>query len=621
MSILDIPRIYFRGEIGWDPVTTNNYAVENNRGARAAYAEDPCEATLDKAPVGRQPVGQRVAGFRRAAVDEISVSVSWNPHGSYRSPFYNTAVSGVEAGQGLDLTDPFVAAPVGFTGMLIDSEPYGAFSSQLFFDDISFGIAGGCRVFARRAMRINDRFINFNANPSNSMIAGVASVMWQTCFPKGDGLIIDAHDSPVLLALAARVQGEDIAGLMLRFVTYRTIYYDDPTLSNGSPASRAAAAALQAKIAAGGFQPNPARSLLVGTLGLWRYGEVPTEACERALVSTMATIPGFPSPSNPTTPGPAVGTAFAQVNERGIALDLSNTIPCADRAGEKIDIGALSLVATDPPGTVVTTVAALPYARYDRSVYEASSGIVDIPLDPALARSLAGMDLSLKGPDGTVYLVEAPLRAVPFAPNLYVDQGDPAEAVVQVYQRGVPAGGGVPVIMSDLAATQRSYVGATTDADGRVSFRLSTAHGTVDGLVFQAGPDPILPIGDDFNPLVQTYMYLRVLPDDADIAALEPTWENVHTFVLSNWEAMAPCMDNWLLLGDEAQVRRYAPVIRALTDPANFEGFRYMPPTRDLTRGQRSLLYRFLGTTAAAPRVAASAKADIRALSRSMRSP
>ncbi len=621
MSILDIPRIYFRGEIAWDPVTTNNYPVVNDRGATATYDENPALAVVDKSPVAQTPASQRVAAFRDAAVKEISVSVSWNPQGSYRCPVFDTSVSGVETGAGLDRTDPFVTAPVNFTGMLIDAEPYGAFSSQLFFDDISFGIAGGCRVSAKRAMRINDRFINFNANPSNNMIAGIASVMWQTCFPKGEGLVIDPHDSAALRQLHRCLEADDVAGLMLRFATYRTVYYDDPTLSNGSQAAQDHAAALQAKIAAGGFQPNPARSLLVGTLGLWRAHEVPTEACERTLVSTMATIPKQPAPANG---GPAVGTAFALVSDRGIALDLSNAIPCADRASQKIDIGALTLVASNPPGELVTTVATLPFTAYDRAAYEATSGIVDIPLEPAVARSLRTMDLALKGPDGTAYLVEAPLRAVPLAPNLYADQGEPADAVVQVYERGVPAKSGVAVVMSNLEATQASSLSAKTGPDGRAHFKLSTAKATVEGLVFQPGPNPVLPVGPIFNPLVQTYMYLRVLPSDDKIAGLAPTWENVHTHVLSNWEAMAPCMDNWLLLGDEAQVRRYGPIIRKLTDPAFFEAYRYMPPTRDLTRGQRTLLYRFLDSPSG-PAVKVEAAvgvepvADVFALSRAMR--
>ena len=64
--------------------------------------------------------------------------------------------------------------------------------------------------------------------------------------------------------------------------------------------------------------------------------------------------------------------------------------------------------------------------------------------------------------------------------------------------------------------------------------------------------------------------------------------------MLSNWEAMAPCMDNWLRLGDPQQVLAYGWVLKHLTDPGNFEAFRFMPVTRDMSAGQRTLLYAFL---------------------------
>ena len=66
-------------------------------------------------------------------------------------------------------------------------------------------------------------------------------------------------------------------------------------------------------------------------------------------------------------------------------------------------------------------------------------------------------------------------------------------------------------------------------------------------------------------------MVLRTTPADAQIAAMEPTWENVHRFVLRDWEAVAPCMDNWLLLGDEQQCRTYARLVRRLTSRDRFD--------------------------------------------------
>ena len=596
MSILEFPRVYFRGEVAWDPVTTNNYPVGQ---APAAYDEIGCDSTLNST---RVLSAAQVAGFRQAAINEVGSAGNWNPAGSYRCPFYNTYISGVDLGGGLDTTDAFASAPVGFTGMLVDCEPYGAFSSQLFFDDMSFGIQGGCRIHGKRIMRFNDRFINFAANPSNNMIAGVASVMWQTGFAKDQGLQIDAFDSRVLQHLQASMAEPDVLGVMVRFVTYRTVYYNNPSLTNGTSGS--AATALQAQLNAGGFQPNLARSLLVGTIGLWRRGDVMTEAYERALIATMATIPGQKSPAQR---GPVVATAFARTTSTGLALDFSNTIPCSNRETDKFDLGTLTLTAADPPPAVaIATIATIDFSKYDRAAFEATSGIIDIPLDSGTVEQLAGMNLAITA-GGTTYLQEDVVRAVPLMPNLYVNQGDSANVVVQVYERGVPASSGVTVTMSDMNATQATGLSLKTNAAGQVSFPLQSTSAEIIGWVFQTGENPSLPVGNAFTPLNFTYTYQRVLPAEDDIGQLPPSWDNAYKYVLANWESMAPCMDNWLRLGDEQQVRSYASIIKTLTDPVNFENFRFMPVTRDMSNGQRTLLYNFLNSfqSADAPEVAA----------------
>ena len=583
MSVLEIPRIYFKGEIAWDPVTTNNYPVNQ---APAAYDEDDCESFLNKGYVG----SANVAGFRRAAIDEVVSAGNWNPQGTYRSPMFNTSISGVDTGGGLDTGDPFVSAPVNFTGMLVDTEPYGAYSSQLFFDDMSFGIAGGCRIFGTRVQRFSDRYINFHANPNNNMIAGVASVMWQNCFPKDLGLQIDAHESKALQALLSCMDESDILGVMVRFCTYRTVYYDNPSLTNQT--ATVDGRAVQLKLNAGGFQPNPARSLLVGTVGLWRRDEPVHEPADRALLTTGMPISVS---TDPKINKAFSGTAWARVGQDRITLDLSNCIPAADRATEKVDLGDLTLTAADPaPAVAILTVATIPLSQYDRAAYDATSGILDIPIDAALAQRLGKLDLGLTCSAGKL-LAEVPLRAIPGDPNLYINQGDTAQTRVQVLDRGVPAGAGVTVTMSELGATQPTAMTQITDAAGSVTFPLQGPTGKVVGLVFQPGNSPVLPVTTGaFDPQIYTYMYLRILPADTAIAAMDPSWANVHNWVLSNWEAMAPCMDNWLRLGDEQQVLAYAPLIKRLTDPANFESFRFMPVTRDLTPGQRTLLYNFL---------------------------
>jgi hypothetical protein len=83
-------------------------------------------------------------------------------------------------------------------------------------------------------------------------------------------------------------------------------------------------------------------------------------------------------------------------------------------------------------------------------------------------------------------------------------------------------------------------------------------------------------------------------------------------------------MDNWLLLNDSTQVKSYAAVLKRLTDPAQIEEFRFMRVTRDMTIGQRRLLYKFLDTIAGeveARFVSEEKGNNFALLSRSMRRP
>lgn len=624
MSILETPRIYFRGQIAWDPVTTNNFepATSPTTWQQAAYDEDAVNPTIGDSAVRPDSVDD----FRRAAIAEVPPAPeapnlsSWNPDGTYRSTFFDTQVSGVDTGQGLDTSDPFVTAPVSFRGMLIDAEPYGPFSSQLFFDEMSFGIPGGCRVLGKRVRRFDDRNINFFANRDNAIIAGVASVSWQTVFDKRAGLAVDDFDSPALRAVRAALASDDVLGLTVRWNSYRTIYFNNPEQRNNNPAQFQDSERLMEMLRLGGWQPNPARSLIVGALGLWRRGECATEPSERTLVSTLATIPGQPAPGA----GPAVGTAYMRLDLAAtpptLTLDLQNSIPCRTQATDKFDLGTLSILAADPPPAVaIEEVAQVPFGLYDRAAYEATSGIVTVELPSAQA--LENMVISIKGPDGApTYLAEMRYRALPAQPNLYADQHDLVALLVQGYDRGRPAGAGLTVTWSLLLdeagdPPDTTHWTAITDANGRVQVPVDTSTGNIYAYVFQVGSDPVLPVtGDNFNPLIFTYAYIRVLPSDDDLLTLEPSWDNVYARVLAGFKAIAPCMDNWLRLDDRQQVEAYGPLVRRLTDPDAFEEFRYMPATRDLSRGQRALLYRWLDGETTEPGQAEEAAAPAAAL-------
>lgn len=606
MSVLETPRLYFSGQMAWDPITTNNYpAIYDEAVANLLFGPD-----------------ESVDQFRDQAVEDVLTLRNWNPQGTFRSTFFDSCICGADTGGGTVADDPFVGSPANFLGMLIDCEPYGAFSSQLFFDSIRFGVDGGYRIFAPRTDRVTARYVNFfrYLDPTTAYKAGIASVNWQTSFPK-QGVEIDPFDSPALIALLAAMDAPDVAGLTVRWNTYRTIYYDDPDLNNSPPSANAAATALIAKLKAGGFQPNPARSMLVGAIGLWRPDEPVHEPGDRALLTYDESA------------ADVVGTAWARLSGNLLTVDLSNSIAETGPTLAKQPLGTLHFVTVSPDGSTVKELGAIGQDAYDQAAYDASSGIVTLNVDPGAAGFAATNDIELRNDNGsggygtTIYLKEQALRAIPTSPNLYIDENQQVTTKVQVYDRGVPAGANVQVNMVGGPSATISSI-AATDATGTATFSYQGPQfGAVEGFVLLPGADPALPSGID--PLVTTYMYIRSLPLDAEIGALDPTWDNAYSYVLSRWHALAPCMDNWLDLGSEAQVRAYGPLIKKLTDLGNFEIYRYMPVTRDLTKGERTLLYHFLDGIAparaepalealAAP-AAAPAETALARLSRAMR--
>ena len=622
MSILETPRILFRGNIAWDPIVTNNN--------QPAYNEDTAQTVYPDAPT----IQAKVAAFRKEAIADVNPNANppngpnrvWNPHGTHRSIFYDEAfpdptapastivdscISGVDTGDGPDNKDRFVGSPARFTGMLVDLEPYGSYSSQLFFDTMSFGIDGGCRIVAPRNSRVNDRYINLGRNPVY-YIAGFASVIWQTSFRKDLGLVVDDYDSAALRKLKEALKEDDVLGLTVRWTVYRTVYYDTPALATDVPLQTAVAEQLMAKLESGGFQPNPARSKLVGAIGLWRRGEPEHEPGDRALLATQ-----WP-PGQPAVP-PCVGTAFARLGEKSVTLDLGNSMPETGLDLSKQDWGDLHVRAVDPadPKRVVAKLGTLTYQDYRREAYEAGSGIVTLAVAAADAKAAAKANIQVvQAKTGTVLLDEAPLRAIPLIPNLYLNAGEAATARLQLYQRGAPADAGIPITLCQMSAdgsTIQAKTQIATGPGGIASFPIQVGEGEIEAFVPVPGGNPVLPTGG-LNTMTNTYMYVRILPADAAIARLPPTWDNVYANVLANWKAMAPCMDNWLDLDDETQVRAYAPVIKALTDPAAFENYRFMPVTRDMSPGCRALLYNFLdGKKPAATPPEARPKARLKA--------
>jgi hypothetical protein len=519
MSVLSFPRIYFTGFMCWDPATGNNNDYF------PTYAD--VEATLNWSFL--EPFGIDATNFRETfrpwAIKDQTISgttgipAEWNYFGGNGCYFlqYADTAKGIDrrsviTGGSLKLDqrvtddplfgkpialigDPFGRPDPGGPGRLIDNNPVSVYSSQIYYNSMSFGDASA-GITAPRAYRMQSRFINFTRN-FNLRAAGGASVTWQASFPAGQGLQINPGSSQLLAALHAAIASGQAAGIMVRFNTYLNLYFQNgyfnsfqpqPKTVNDLPALYEAALANKIDLFS-----NPCYSRVVGVIGPWYGGEPATCPEGRYLAPPPNIVLCNPKASSPCwataqTPvemvksarqyaeepsagdGPInipvprlkssaqLGVAVAEVDYAAnvISLDLLDTFPEWFWEGDKVDFG--DIVIAVQAGSTLTPIATLPYSSYAQISYEQGGGIVDLPFAPALAQPIREGTLVFQvGPSVWVaeadasgklqptkdrsVLVEQPFTAQTDRRGVYLNEGETAQVPIRVCYRGQPAAG------------------------------------------------------------------------------------------------------------------------------------------------------------------------------------
>src|SRR6185503_18416519 len=121
---------------------------------------------------------------------------------------------------------------------------------------------------------------------------------------------------------------------------------------------------------------NPAYSLVVGVMGVWKSGELASVPGGRYLAPGAAV-----KPVNVAAGPQRLGPCVAELDRAGyvLSLDLNSTIPEIDMAVTKADYGPLTVAVRQ--GDVVETIATIDPAAYARAAYENSAGIIDITIN------------------------------------------------------------------------------------------------------------------------------------------------------------------------------------------------------------------------------------------------
>jgi hypothetical protein len=599
MSVLSFPRLYFHGTMSWDPIVSNNDA--DNYDGIAARA--------------RLAPGETVTCFRQRMIASTAQRGDWNYFGTHICALEQARVTGGTAAprhgdvHGDVHGDPLIDAPVELAGKLVDIDPTGL-CSQIFFDELSLGIPGRPHLHAQPRRRMSDRWLNFGRNLSRLPIAGGASAAWQAVFPSADVEIVRAEESPLLAPLADALRDPRARGLMLRLSTYRTQYFQNGLRNPLEPAPTIAD--LQRLHEQGKPVSNPAYSLVVGAVGVWLDGDSEAVPGGRLLFGQNP-VPVSNAGGRPARAGPAA--AEFHPDAKILSLDFSNTIPELDPNVEKADFGPITVSVTKDGDD--TEIARIESSSYDRAAYEARAGIVDIDVsahsDVASLSAGGALSLSVDTPAGrTVLLAERELSAFCDDCNVYLDQDEPRTLVIQARERGeVPARP-----LSILAAwydADMSFTGEMTvlpmSVDGTAGLDVSgdeAGYRHVRFVAFAGDAAPVPPPGLGIG--TDQFSSVRTLPFDDALAAATTdetlTWEFVYSNILATYDAIAPRMSTIIDLSDVDAVRTFARRLKEVTAAELVESRRYMPVTRDLSRGKRELLHRFcdLALAASPPR-------------------
>lgn len=612
MSITAFPRLYFKGEMSFDPSLSNNFPVYDQVNVALG------DAWLRKA----LPESTTLEQYRRELPQRLIEEGSWNHYGTHRAIFEsNMRVSGVSLKFGeVEAADSLVQKQVQMKGKLVDLSPHTDNGTQVFFDQIQFGGVGAGLQLARHK-RMTCRHLNFTRNlaPNPERWPAIsASGTWEVAFPRDVMRMQNPTASPFLKALQDLLAADPrVLGVAVRFRTYRTLYYQNG-IKNMTPERPRTGPELRALYTDGKNFSNPVYSMVVGTLFPWVEGDHEGHPAGRMLVAVSG-IPSLSSPGNPV----GLGTTFVEfdrANER-LVLDLGDLIPETDRALTKASIGNIALIAQgkETPDPLVLNPASVSLSvigpeSYDQASYERTAGLVDVDLkdlrlQPTQWDAIARGFLAIVAEDAVV-MSENPLIVVVEDRDHYVDQGEGASITIRVMYRGQPAPTGTQVLVTAYDVKQRrpdllrSLGTVAVDAAGEATISVEAAPTpsfvAIAFRPFLAGePHPF----EDPNDVTDFHALIRTLPFDDQLEATTPdsmlTWSWLYENILAVWDVTNPVMSRGSgpsinkPLHDRATMELQAPRIKKLIARSNMEAENYMPVTRDLSRGKRRLLERW----------------------------
>ncbi|MGK7926744.1 MAG: hypothetical protein AB4290_16140 [Spirulina sp.] len=642
MSVLSLPRIYFQGWSFWNPDTVNNSPNLYDAATNAVvYPEgvhnDEEYQKFVKTPASRSwnLYGDHACGF-----------VSQDNKPSEAPYVTNVTLTGASLADGSYITeDPLLGKEIQIlgnkfndrltAGRLVDSNPYGAMSSQIFFAQLKIG-DDNTGILGSRDRRMYSYWVIVKRNlDPNLQIAGPFGAVWQTAIPFDQLEINNGESSQLIAQLQGAMQEPGALGLMIRFTTQTTLYYvtinpDDPNDIRKNQET------LSQRYLNGEVFSNPAYSYTLGSIGVWKEGELASVPGGRYLmpgdpvVVSEALREGVSQKDATVTLGPLL--AELDESRSTLSLDALFTIPAYTQEGAIADLGNLIIKAGE------TEIATLDYGQYNQAAYEEKAGIIDITgLTAAQISAIQSQPLQLwldrtscKGLGDYLWslvqesvkdvkrsvkaLEEQNLTALSDDRSIYIEQDEPVTCTVQVRDRGriPPAGMRLSVAQSPIYPNNVGNIIDISntiielDEQGRATIDLAPQNPGICYLLFEPFSGDTPPDPPQASPYTD-FSVIRVMPFDNDLGnpAITPdeqlTWDFMYAHVFRTYDLVYPIMSQIIPLNNRSLMEGAWMQIKAVlgnpdipyTEEPMWESTMYMSITRDLSKGKRQLLDRW----------------------------
>ncbi|OHX17055.1 iminophenyl-pyruvate dimer synthase VioB [Chromobacterium sphagni] len=587
MSILDFPRLHFRGFARVNAPTANRNVQGHIDMASNTVLMDGRPFDLSRPPAEfhrhLHQSGPRFDREGRPADDGVfSLASGYNACGNNHFSWENAVVTHVQpTAGGHDEHDGLVGARLALWGHYneylrttfnrarwVDNDPTRPDATQIYAGQLTLSPRGatahaphlftadiaqahgarwvrGGHVCERSGHFLDDEF--------------ALARVFQFSLSKKDPYFLfnlQGLDSAALRQMQQALEDEDVLGLTVQYALFNMSTPPQPD--------------------------SPVFHDLVGVAGLWRRKELASYPAGRLLQSAA----------------PGLGPLTLKIHAGQVSLNMCTAIPFTTREegpapgrpthalGGKLPLGDLLL--KDRAGTVVARVPQALYLDYWRN-----HGILDVPLLGAPSGSLA-LESAMARWEEVDWVSQSD------ANNLYLEAPDrarqrffPERITVKSYYRGEHRPR--PAIPFQITGGGQASV-ETRQRDGDMEWLVTGQQPGIARIVLDHGAQTI---------------NLRVLPDDwqlDEVPAEQVDYAFLYRNVMAYYELIYPFMsDKVFSLADRCKCDTYARLMWQMCDPQNRDKSYYMPSTRELSRPKAGLFLKYLANVEGATRLLAPA--------------